>query len=67
MIRVIKKVLVFPIVLLSAAVLWPLWPSRLDRELSLYVSIRLLLILAAVYGAIAFADLIRDRRDKGML
>ena len=67
MMRVFKKVLAFSIVLLSAAVLWPFWPSRLYREFFLYMSIRLLLILAAVYGTLAFAEFIHDRWKSGML
>ena len=67
MIGVLKKVLAFLIVLLSTAVLWPFWPSRLYRELSLLVSVRLLLILAALYGALAIADFIRDPSKRGML
>jgi uncharacterized membrane protein YqjE len=62
-----KKVLAFLIVLLAIVVLWPLWPSEHYRELSLFASIRLLLILAALYGTLAFADFIRDRWNKGML
>lgn len=62
-----KKVLAFLIVLLAVVVLWPLWPSQQYRELSLTVSIRLLLLLAAVYGTLALADFIYDSWKKGML
>ena len=62
-----KKVLAFLIILLAVVVLWPLWPSRQYRELSLVVSIRLLLLVAAVYGTLALADFIYDRWKKGML
>ncbi len=67
MMNFFKKVLAFLIVLLAVVVLWPLWPSRQFRELSLAISIRLLLLLAAVYGTLALADFIRDRWKKGML
>jgi hypothetical protein len=59
MLGLLRKVLVFSIVLLSVVMLWPLWPSQHYRDLSLSVSIRPLLILAAVYGLLAFADFIR--------
>jgi uncharacterized membrane protein YqjE len=62
-----KKVLAFLIVLLAVVVLWPLWPSQQYRELFLIDSIRLLLLLAVVYGALALADFIHDRWKKGML
>ena len=59
-----KKALAFLIVLLAIVVLWPLWPSEQYRELSLIVSVRLLLLLAAVYGTLAVADFICDRWKK---
>ena len=62
-----KKLLAFLIVLLAVVVLWPLWPSQQYRELSLTVSIRLLLLSAAVYGTLALADFIYDRWKKGIL
>jgi uncharacterized membrane protein YqjE len=62
-----KKVLAFLIVLLAVVVLWPIWPSRQYREPFLIDSIRLLLLLAVVYGTLALADFIRDRWKKGML
>jgi uncharacterized membrane protein YqjE len=67
MISIFKKVLAFSIVLLSVLMLWPLWPSQQYRNVFLLASVRLLLILATLYGTLAFADFIRDRRDKGML
>ena len=67
MIRFFKKVLAFSIVLLSGAVLLPVRPTGLDREFFLSVSIRLVLILAAVYGTLAFAEFIHDRWNSGML
>jgi hypothetical protein len=67
MIRFFKKVLAFSIVLLSGAVLLPVWPTGLDREFFLSVSIRLLLILTAGYGTLAFAEFIHDRWKSGML
>jgi uncharacterized membrane protein YqjE len=66
-VNLVKKVLAFLIVLLAIVVLWPLWPSQQYRELFLIDSTRLLLLLAAVYGALALADFIRDRWKKGML
>jgi len=62
-----KKILAFLIVLLSVVFFWPVWPSRHDRELSLFLSARLLLILAAIYGTLVLADYIRDLWKKGML
>ena len=62
-----KKILAFLIVLLAVVVLWPLWPSRQHRELFLIDSLRLLLLLAIVYGTLALADFIHDRWKKGML
>ena len=68
MIRFFKKVLAFSIVLLAAAaVLWPFWPSWQHRDFFLFMSIRLLLILAAVYGTLAFAEFIHDRWKSRML
>ena len=67
MIRFFKKVLVFSIVLLSGAVLSPVWPTGLDREFFLFMSIRLLLILAAVYGTLTFAEFVYERWKSGML
>ena len=67
MIRVFKKVLALSIVLLSIVILWPLWPSQQYRNLSLLLSVRLLLILAAVYGTLALAEFIHDRWKSGML
>jgi hypothetical protein len=67
MISLFKKVLAFSIVLLSGVVLSPVWPSGLDREFFLSASIRLVLILAAVYGTLAFAEFIHDRWKSGML
>jgi len=61
MLGLLRKVLVFAIVLLSVVMLWPLWPSQHSRDLFLFASVRLLPILAAVYGLLAFADFIRDR------
>jgi hypothetical protein len=65
--NLLKKLLAFLIVLLAFVFFWPIWPSRHDRELSLLISVRLLLILAAIYGTLAIAGFIRDRWDKGML
>jgi uncharacterized membrane protein YqjE len=62
-----KKVLAFLIVFLAIVVLWPLWPSQQYRELLVIDSIRLLLLLAVVYGPLAVADFIHDRWKKGML
>jgi uncharacterized membrane protein YqjE len=62
-----KKILFALIAALAVIVLWPFWPSRALREFSLFLSIRLLLILAAVYGALAFAEFIHDRWKSGML
>ena len=67
MIRVFKKVLALSIVLLSIVILWPLWPSQQYRNLSLLLSVRLLLILAAVYGTLALAEFIHGRWKSGML
>ena len=67
MIRFFKKVLAFLIAVLSGAVLSPFWPAGLDREFFLLTSIRLLLILAAVYGTLAFVEFIHDRWKSGML
>jgi len=67
MMRVFKKVLAFLIVLLAVVVLWPLWPSRQYRALFLIDSVRLLLLLAVVYGTLALAEFIHDRWKKGML
>jgi hypothetical protein len=67
MTRFFKKVLAFSIVLLSGAVLSPVWPTGLDREFFLSMSIRLVLILAAVYGSLTFAEFIHDRWKSGML
>jgi uncharacterized membrane protein YqjE len=67
MMNCFKKVLAFLIVLLSVVVLWPLWPSREYRELFVVVSIRLLMLLAVVYGVLALADFIHDRWKRGML
>ena len=67
MMRFFKKVLAFSIVLLSGAVLSPVWPAGLDREFFLSVSIRLLLISAAAYGTLALAEFIQDRGKSGML
>ena len=62
-----KKVLAFLIAVFSCVVLSPFWPTGLDREFLLSKSIRLLLILAAVYGTIAFAEFIHDRWKRGLL
>ena len=68
MVRLFKKVLAFSITLLSAAALLsPFWPTGLDRDLLLSVSIRLLLISAAAYGTLALAEFIQDRGKSGML
>jgi hypothetical protein len=67
MIGFFKKVLAFSIVLLSLAVLSPVWLTGLDREFFLSVSIRLVLILAVVYGTLAFAEFVHDRWKSGML
>ena len=67
MISLFKNVLAFSIVLFSGVVLSPVWPSGLDREFFLSVSIRLVLILAAVYGSLTFAEFIHDRWKSGML
>jgi uncharacterized membrane protein YbhN (UPF0104 family) len=67
MVNLFKKILAFLIVLLAVVFFWPVWPSRHDRELSLLISVRLLLILAAVYGTMALAEFIRDRWKNGML
>jgi hypothetical protein len=67
MISLFKKVLAFSIVLFSGVVLSPVWPSGLDREFFPSVSIRLVLILAAVYGTLAFVEFIHDRWKSGML
>jgi hypothetical protein len=67
MIRLFKKVLAFLIAVLSGAVLSPFWPTGLDREFFLFTSIRWLLILAALYGTLAFAEFIHDRWKSGML
>jgi hypothetical protein len=65
--RFFKKVLVFSIAVLSAAVLLsPFWPTGLKRGIFLSISsIRLLLISATVYGT--FAEFIHDRWKSGML
>ena len=67
MIRLSKKVLAFSIVLLSGVVLSPVWPRGLDREFFLSVSIRLVPILAVVYGTLALAEFIHDRWKSRML
>jgi len=68
MVRLFKKVLAFSIALLSAAALLsPFWPAGLDREFFLSMSIRLLLITAAVYGTLALVEFIHDRGKSGML
>jgi hypothetical protein len=67
MISLFKKVLAFSIVLLSGVVLSPVWSSGLDREFFLSVSIRVVLILAAIYATLAFAEFIHDRWKSGML
>jgi uncharacterized membrane protein YjjP (DUF1212 family) len=68
MIRLFQKVLAFLIALSSAAVLVsPFWPTGLDREFFLFASIRLLLILAALYVTFALAEFIHDRWKSGML
>jgi hypothetical protein len=67
MIRLFKKVLAFSIVLLSGVVLSPVWPSGLDREFFLSVSIRLVPVLAVVYGTLALAEFIHDRWKSRML
>jgi hypothetical protein len=64
---VFKTILFVPITLLAAIVLWPFWSSRALREFSLFLSVRLLLLLAALYGTLALADFIYDRWRKGML
>jgi len=67
MISLFKKVLAFSIVLLSGVVLSLVWSSGLDREFFLSVSIRVVLILAAIYATLAFAEFIHDRWKSGML
>jgi len=67
MLTVLKTIVFALITALAVIVLWPFWPSRELREFSLLLSVRLLLLLAAVYGTLALADFIHDRWRKGML
>jgi hypothetical protein len=64
MMNFFRKVLASLIVLLAVVVLWPLWPSRQYRELSLILGVQLLLLLAIVYGTLAVADSKADIRDR---
>jgi hypothetical protein len=67
MLPLFKAILFASITLLAAIVLWPFWPSHTLREFSLLLSVRLLPLLAAVYGTLVLADFIHDRWRKGML
>ena len=67
MLRFLKKALFSLIVVLAIILLWPFWPSGTLRDFSLLLSVRLLLLLAAVYGTLALADFVHDRWKKGML
>jgi len=62
-----KTILFALITVLAGFILCPFWPSRALREFSLLLSVRLLLLLAAVYGTLVLADFIHDRWRKGML
>jgi hypothetical protein len=63
----LKTILFALITLLAGIVLWPFWPSRPLQEFALLLSIRLLPLLAIVYGTLALADYIHDRWRKGLL